>query len=63
MVELANMEQFTELEQHEDAGKWLPKAQAAVAALKTYTAAYEDLISERERVEAERAAYTGSLSA
>jgi hypothetical protein len=39
MVELANMEQFTELEAHEDAGKWLPKAQAAVAALKTYTGA------------------------
>jgi len=58
MVELANMQRFPELEQHEDSEKWLPKAQAAVADLKAYTAAYEDLISERERLEAERAAYT-----
>ncbi|MFF5085494.1 restriction endonuclease [Actinoplanes sp. NPDC000266] len=58
MVELANMERFPELEQHENSEKWLPRAQAAVAALKTYTGAYENLISERERLAAERAAYT-----
>jgi hypothetical protein len=58
MVELANMQRFPELEQHEDTDKWLPKAYAAVADLKSYTAVYEDLISERERLLAEQAAYT-----
>lgn len=58
MVELANMRRFPERERHENAQKWLPRAQAAVADLKTYPAAYEDLIGERERLDAEQAAYT-----
>jgi hypothetical protein len=61
MVELANMERFPELEQHEDSEKWLPRAQAAVADLKNHTRAYEDLLSERERLDAERAAYTQQI--
>jgi hypothetical protein len=42
MVELANMQRFPELERHENAEKWLPRAQAAVADLKTYTTAHAD---------------------
>ncbi|MFI7306984.1 restriction endonuclease [Micromonospora aurantiaca] len=57
MIELANMQRFPELERHENADKWLPRAQAAVADLKTYTALYEGIISERERLDAEQAAY------
>ena len=58
MVELADMQRFPRVGAAEDTDKWLPKAQAAVAKLKAHTAAYEDLISERERLQGERAAYT-----
>jgi hypothetical protein len=58
MVELANMTTFPELENHEDSEKWLPLGVEAVAELKRHTAPYEHLISEREKLVAERAAYT-----
>ncbi len=57
MVELASMTKFPELEKHEDSEKWLPRAIEAVAELKRHTEAYEHLLGERQKLEAERAAY------
>src|SRR5262249_29085823 len=46
-----------ELERHEDSDHLLAKARQAVADLKEQTKAHEALIVERERLDAERAAY------
>jgi len=64
MVELSNMTRFTELEGLDDErrGKLLPLAQEAVAELKAHTSAYETLLSERERLEAERLAYANQVT-
>jgi len=61
MVELSNMGSFPELERLEDSEKWLSKAQRAVAALKTCTAAYEGILNEQERLDAESAAHTQQI--
>lgn len=57
MLEVANISRFPELERHEDSAHLLAKAQQAVADLKEQTKAHEGLIIERERLDAERAAY------
>jgi Restriction endonuclease len=57
MMEVANLLQFPELERHEDSDRLLKQATDAVAELKRHTEAHEQLIIERERLEAERAAY------
>lgn len=57
MLEIANMTKFPELEQHEDSDHLLAQARAAVAELKAQTKGHEQLIVERERLAAERAAY------
>jgi hypothetical protein len=57
MLEIANMSRFPELERHEDSAHLLVKAEQAVTHLKEQTKAHEALIVERERVDAERAAY------
>lgn len=57
MLEIANMERFPDLERHEDAEHLISKATSAVAELKRHTKDYESLISEQERLEAERAAH------
>lgn len=53
MIELAHMDRFPELENHENKEKWLPKAETAVANLRRHVELYESLVSERERVAAE----------
>lgn len=57
MLEVANTKKFPELERHEDSDALLEKARAAVTHLKEQTQGHEQLIVERERAEAERAAY------
>jgi hypothetical protein len=57
MMEVANMSSFPELNRHEDAESLVAKAKAAVVELRAQTKVHEQLIIERERVDAERAAY------
>lgn len=58
MLEIANTAKFPELERHEDSENLIEKAHSAVADLREQTVRHEELILERERVDAERAAYT-----
>ncbi|GHE80081.1 hypothetical protein GCM10017786_07640 [Amycolatopsis deserti] len=58
MLEIANLNKFPELERHEDSDQLIQKARAAVDELREQTAGHEQLIVERERIAAERAAYT-----
>jgi hypothetical protein len=57
MLEIANTKSFPELERHEDSDNLIQQARTAVAVLKEQTAGHEQLIVERERESAERAAY------
>lgn len=57
MLEVANTVRFPELERHENSEQLLRQATDAVAELKHYTKVHEELIIERERAEATRAAY------
>lgn len=57
MMEVANTASFPELEDHEDSDRLVAKARAAVALLKKHTEDHEQLIVERERLDAERTAY------
>ncbi|MFB9902392.1 restriction endonuclease [Allokutzneria oryzae] len=57
MLEVANMKRFPELERHSDSEHLLTQARDAVAELKRQTSTHEQLILERQRAEAERAAY------
>lgn len=58
MMEVANTSSFPELQDHEDGARLVAKAEAAVAQLREHTAAHESLIVERERLDAERSAYS-----
>jgi hypothetical protein len=58
MLEIANLSRFPELEKHEDHEALVTKARDAIETLKQQTEAHEQLFIERERVEAERAAYS-----
>jgi hypothetical protein len=64
MIELSNMTRFIELEGLDDErrSKYLPRAQQAVAELKGQTSAYERLLAERERLEAERLEYASQAA-
>ena len=57
MLEVANTTTFPELERHEDSRHLLEQARAVVVHLKEFTTQHEGLIVERERLDAERAAY------
>ncbi|WP_322770174.1 hypothetical protein [Frankia sp. Cr1] len=58
MLEVAEMDSFPELEQHEDSDKWLPRAINAVAELRKHTEEHGARAKEREEFEcAERASY------
>ncbi|WP_157360679.1 hypothetical protein [Amycolatopsis thermoflava] len=57
MLEVANTKSFHELEHHEDSEKLLKRAREAVAYLKEQTRGHEQIIVEREKAAAERAAY------
>ncbi|GAA1612006.1 hypothetical protein GCM10009789_77920 [Kribbella sancticallisti] len=57
MMEIANMSSFPELNRHEDAESLVVKAEAAVTELREQTKVHEQLIIERERLDAERSAY------
>jgi hypothetical protein len=57
MMEIANTTEFPELEKHADRDKLLSQARSAVAHLQRQTAHYAAHMAERERLDAERAAY------
>lgn len=57
MMEIANTTEFPELQKHEDREKLLDQARSAVAHLQRQTADYAAHMAERERLNAERAAY------
>ncbi|WP_033349461.1 restriction endonuclease [Kitasatospora aureofaciens] len=63
MLEVAQMDSFPSLKWHEDAATLLPKAQEAVAALRTWTERQQGLIEERDRIAAELAAHRANAQA
>ncbi|MGV9270274.1 restriction endonuclease [Kitasatospora sp. NPDC003701] len=63
MIEVAQMDSFPSLKWHQDAATLLPKAQEAVAALKTCTERQQGIIEERQRIAAELAAHRATAQA